>query len=63
MESGQIVEDGAPGALAEQAGSRYRQLLEAEQQVQRTLWQEATWRRWRVEQGQVRETNNAAEAR
>jgi ATP-binding cassette subfamily B protein len=54
IEDGKVVEDGAPGALLEQA-SRYRALLDAERQVREQLWQGAEWRRLYLKGGQLRE--------
>jgi ABC-type bacteriocin/lantibiotic exporter with double-glycine peptidase domain len=56
VEGGQIVEDGAPGALRARAGSRYAALAEAERRVREAVWSgpaSAPWRRWRVEAGRV----------
>ena len=50
---GQIVEDGAPAALRERAGSRYAAMAEAERRVREAVWSGPPWRRWRVEAGQV----------
>jgi ABC-type bacteriocin/lantibiotic exporter with double-glycine peptidase domain len=44
IDQGQVVEDGAPQALMQQA-SRYRELLEAEQTLHTELWQQPAWRR------------------
>jgi ATP-binding cassette subfamily B protein len=49
VEAGQIIEDGVPTELAAQPGSRYRALLEAEQQVREGLWSSGVWRRLRLE--------------
>ena len=56
MEHGHIVEDGVPNQLAAQPGSRYRALLEAEQQAQQVLWGSTTWRRLWLSDGQLRDT-------
>jgi ATP-binding cassette subfamily B protein len=55
IEEGRIVEDGAPTQLAATA-SRYRQLLDAEAAVQKTMWQGAQWRRVEIRDGVARET-------
>ena len=52
---GKIVEDGAPGALRAQPGSRYAMLLEAEQRVRASSWSAAAWRRLRLERGRISE--------
>ncbi|WP_438019889.1 ATP-binding cassette domain-containing protein [Sorangium sp. So ce315] len=53
VEEGRVVEDAPPEELAAREGSRYRALLDAEREVQETLWASAAWRRLRVEHGQV----------
>jgi ABC-type bacteriocin/lantibiotic exporter with double-glycine peptidase domain len=50
MGAGRVVEDGVPATLAEQPGSRYRALLEAERRVRARF---ADWRRFVVGGGQV----------
>ena len=54
IEDGRIVEDGAPAELAEQP-SRYRELIEAEREVRRGLWQSAAWRRLFLDRGGIDE--------
>jgi ATP-binding cassette subfamily B protein len=58
MEGGQIIEDGAPGALASQPDSRYRTLLAAEEAVRVGLWESADWRRLWISGGRLRETDH-----
>ncbi|MEK6289576.1 MAG: ATP-binding cassette domain-containing protein [Acidobacteriota bacterium] len=53
VEDGRVVEDGAPGALAAQANSRYKALLEAEEAVLQSLWSGDTWRRLRLDRGRL----------
>ena len=55
VENGRIVEDAAPAVLAQQPGSRYRAMLDAEAEVRRDLWQGADWRRLWMEAGELRE--------
>ncbi len=55
VENGRIVEDDAPSALAAQPDSRYNELLRSEDEVRRTLWESADWRRLRLENGRLRE--------
>ena len=64
VDGGRIVEDGAPAALAAQAGSRYAALLAAEETVRVGLWSpeqpagavgHRSWRRMRLERGQLTE--------
>lgn len=52
---GRIVEDGRPRELARR-GSRYRNLLEAEETVRRTLWSGVDWRRLTLDKGQLSES-------
>jgi ATP-binding cassette subfamily B protein len=59
VEGGKIAEDGAPAELAARQDSRYRALLEAEEQVEREIWQGPEWRRLRIEQGQLHEQQPA----
>jgi ATP-binding cassette subfamily B protein len=51
VEGGRVVEDGAPADLAAQPGSRYRALLDAEDDVRNRLWSDVAWRRLRIEDG------------
>jgi ATP-binding cassette subfamily B protein len=55
IEDGRIAEDGAPARLSTDAGSRYRQLLDAEAMVNRGLWGNDCWRRFRLQGGELRE--------
>jgi ABC-type multidrug transport system fused ATPase/permease subunit len=57
VDKGQIVEDGAPADLAARPGSRYRALLEAEQEVREGLWSSRVWRRLRLEGGRLMEAD------
>ncbi len=53
IEDGRVIEDGDPAVLHEQAGSRYRQLCDREEHVRARLWNAASWRRLRMENGRV----------
>ena len=55
IEDGQVVENGAPAALREKQGGRYRALLDAEQHVREGLWQGSAWRKLQLDEGQLRE--------
>jgi ATP-binding cassette subfamily B protein len=55
VEGGRVVEDAAPAALGADPGSRYRALLDAEDEVRQGLWAAAEWRRLRLEGGRVKE--------
>jgi ATP-binding cassette subfamily B protein len=57
VENGRIVEDAAPATLAARPGSRYRAMLDAEEEVRRGLWQGADWRRLWIEGGELQEGN------
>ncbi len=63
IDEGRIVEDGAPETLARQEGSRYRALIEAEDEVRHGLWSSSAWKRIRLEHGRVREEGCQEEAR
>ncbi|MCB9594859.1 MAG: ATP-binding cassette domain-containing protein [Sandaracinaceae bacterium] len=52
IEGGQIVEDGAPAALAAEEGSAYRRLLDADRALREGLWNER-FRRVRLERGEI----------
>jgi ATP-binding cassette subfamily B protein len=53
VEAGRIVEDGAPEHLARQPNSRYRSLLEAEEDVRERMWSSADWQHFRLEGGRL----------
>lgn len=53
VDNGRIVEDGAPGEIAERANSRYRDLLEAEEMVREKLWASDEWRRLELDGGKL----------
>ncbi|MDQ6664799.1 MAG: ATP-binding cassette domain-containing protein [Acidobacteriota bacterium] len=59
IERGRIVENGAPGDLAKSRDSRYSQLLDAEVDVRRGMWSNASWRRVRVGSGTLVEEEAA----
>ncbi len=59
IENGRIVEDAAPAALAAQPASRYRAMLDAEEEVRRGLWESAAWRRLWIEEGELQENPSA----
>ena len=60
MEQGQIVEDGAPAMLAAQSHTRYYALVQAEERVRAELWQGKQWRRFWLQEGQLREVQSEA---
>ena len=51
IEGGRILEDGSPGALYANPGSRYRALCDAESEVRERMWHGPRWRRLRMESG------------
>lgn len=53
MEGGRIVEEGVPGELIERAGSRYRAMLEMDQEARDGLWSSANWLHYRMEGGRI----------
>ena len=55
IDNGRIVEDGAPADLAATAGSKYRSLIEAEEQVRDGMWTAKAWRPMRMEKGALTE--------
>jgi len=56
IEEGKIMEDGNPQDLAARDGTRYRALLDAEEEVREGLWQSAEWRRLWIEDGRLKES-------
>ncbi len=57
---GQIVEDGAPRRLADNGDSRYRQLIDSEEALRRSIWTASAWRHLRIENGQLTEHGGAS---
>jgi ATP-binding cassette subfamily B protein len=53
VEGGRVVEDGAPETLAQRQGSRYRSLLQAEEDVRVDLWSSGIWQHLRLEDGNL----------
>jgi ATP-binding cassette subfamily B protein len=53
IEEGRVVEDGVPAELADNPGTRYRELLDAEEQVRQGLWASTDWQRWWIEEGRL----------
>jgi ABC-type multidrug transport system fused ATPase/permease subunit len=58
VEGGRIVEDGVPEVLASRPNSRYRALLDAEEEVRQKLWAASNWRRIRIAQGTLTEVTS-----
>ncbi len=55
VSEGCIVEDGDPQQLAEKVDSHYRQLLDSEEEVRRTVWEAAQWRHLWLDDGILQE--------
>lgn len=53
VEDGRIIEDGAPATLAATA-SRYRDLIDAETELNATMWKGDFWRRLTLEGGRLK---------
>jgi ATP-binding cassette subfamily B protein len=53
MDQGRVIEQGEPRLLVRQSGSRYCQLLEAEDAVRSRLWNGPSWRHLRMRQGKI----------
>jgi len=51
VDDGRIVEQGSPRELAKREGSRYRAMLDAEDDVRRRMWGGAEWRRLTMRSG------------
>ena len=52
LDAGRIIEDGNPDDLAQQPGSVYAKMLEAERAVSE-LWSGQGWRAWRLDHGSL----------
>jgi ATP-binding cassette subfamily B protein len=61
IDEGRVVEDGDPRALAADASSRYRALLDSERVVRRDLWRGKPWRRLELRAGVLAETYDEGE--
>jgi ABC-type bacteriocin/lantibiotic exporter with double-glycine peptidase domain len=55
IEGGRIVEDGTPYELAAQMDSKYRRLIDIEDELKRGLWASRKWRRMSIHDGQLTE--------
>jgi ABC-type transport system involved in cytochrome bd biosynthesis fused ATPase/permease subunit len=58
VEEGRLVEQGAPAQLARSNG-RYAALLRADEAVRRDLWSASSWKRLRMETGQLGSAEDA----
>jgi ATP-binding cassette subfamily B protein len=56
VDSGRVVEDGAPEELVRRPDSTYRKLLLAEEEVREGFWSNEGWQHLHLEDGQLRPT-------
>jgi ABC-type bacteriocin/lantibiotic exporter with double-glycine peptidase domain len=56
IEQGRVLEDGDPRQLMKQSDSRYRSLYEQEEMVRNHMWNHSMWRRLRLVNGTVQES-------
>lgn len=62
LQEGRVVEDGVPAVLAEEPGSWYRHMLEAEHAVREGLWSSDDWQRLWIERGRLAAGDRPGEA-
>lgn len=55
FDRGALVEDGSPSLLRSRPNGWFCRLAEAHAAVNSQIWQNASWRRWHVERGRVRD--------
>jgi ABC-type bacteriocin/lantibiotic exporter with double-glycine peptidase domain len=53
IEDGRVVEHGSPATLSANPKSRYRAMLDAEEQLMAELWGHPAWTRWQIKRGVV----------
>ena len=63
VEQGRIIEDDAPDVLYARPDSRYRALLEADEQVRQRTWQGDRWRRLSLIDGRLHAERSHAQAK
>ena len=61
IEDGRLIEDDQPSKLAANPGSRYRQLLDAEESVRKNLWANVNWRRFYMDSGKLTQIDDVNE--
>jgi ATP-binding cassette subfamily B protein len=54
MDGGRIVEDGPPAELLAREGSKYRALVDSEEELMK-LWSDGSWRKWEIRDGLIQE--------
>lgn len=59
IDKGQVIEAGLPETLAARASSRYRAMLDAEEEVRTGLWSSVDWRRLWLDKGRLAENPEA----
>ena len=59
LEEGRIVEMGSPAELAGSCNLRYQSIMEVENAVREGFWSSTSWRRLRLEAGQLSEDPRA----
>jgi ATP-binding cassette subfamily B protein len=62
IEQGRVIEDGPPLDLYEQSGSRYRDLIEAEEGVREKMWTGLNWRHLWIDRGMLYEDDRGEDA-
>lgn len=55
IEGGRVIENGPPGELLAKDGSRYAELVRADQDNHQALWSGGTWRHWWLADGRLAE--------
>jgi ABC-type multidrug transport system ATPase subunit len=53
IEDGRVVEYDSPERLAADPKSRYRAMLDAEEELMAELWSHPAWKRWQLKHGAV----------
>jgi ATP-binding cassette subfamily B protein len=53
IEDGRVVEHNSPARLAADPSSRYRVMLDAEEELMAELWSHPAWKRWQLKHGTV----------
>jgi ABC-type bacteriocin/lantibiotic exporter with double-glycine peptidase domain/class 3 adenylate cyclase len=51
IDEGRIIEDGRPTELAQQPGSRFESMLQAERAIREQIWATSDWRHLKLEEG------------
>ena len=62
IERGRVIEDGPPLDLYERSGSRYRDLIEAEEGVREKMWAGLNWRHLWIDRGVLYEDERGEDA-